>query len=512
MFPKSFEITYLPSYIVCAVGIVANMMLLIAFIKDPLKCFRNSATYLVGNLALSDLMYCVAVIASVHGNPNVNYFFRNFAFYVSVWTIFSIAVDRHTMISYPLKHRLLMRRKRITMWIAFIWIVSSVHPILGAVQPEKKSNILKPGTGVVLIALTGILYGKTYFSLKKQARLMAGKKITFSGKLGDDKKNECGDKHDKMCINRARRADDGNKRVVIEIERGEHRKKHVENHIERNDDRVKRVENQTERVEGKNKRLQNHIERDDDQIKPYENQIGQVEDENKCVENRIERDDGRMKRDENHIECVGGENKRVENHTKRDDGRMKRDENQIEHVEDENKRVENHIERDDGRMKHDENQIERVEGENKRVENHDKRDNDQNRRVECHIKRVEEECGTQTSNDNFNIIVRSCTSPQITSVSCSISSQNYCIKASNNANEQKFLNTIIIIAVITAVTVFPATMYGSLTKTVFQSNEILHSLFTTIVSLNFAANPFVYYLRLKRYRKTFKILYGCKAS
>ena len=52
MFPKSFEITYLPSYIVGGVGIVANVMLLIAFIKDPLKCFRNSATYLFGNFTV----------------------------------------------------------------------------------------------------------------------------------------------------------------------------------------------------------------------------------------------------------------------------------------------------------------------------------------------------------------------------------------------------------------------------------------------------------------------------
>ena len=308
--------------------------------------------------------------------------------------------------------------------------------------------MLKQATGVVLIMLTAILYAKTYFSLKKQARLMADKKIAYSGKHTNDRKNECGDKQVETCGKRARRADDGDKRVEIEIERGENRNKPVENHIERDDDRIKRDENQTERVEGENKRVENHIERDDDRIKRGENQTERVE----------------------------GENKRVENHIERDDGRMKRDESQIERVEDENKRIENSIELDD----------------------------DQNRRVECHIESVEDGRG--------NITAKPCTSPRITSVSRTISSQNYCIKARNNANEQKFLNTIIIIAVIAAVTVFPAFTYGSLTKTVFQSSRTLHSLFTTILSLNFAANPFVYYLRLKRYRKTFKILYGCKGS
>ena len=86
------------------------------------------------------------------------------------------------------------------MWIAFIWVVSSVHPILRAIVPEKTPHLLKQGTGVVLMILTGILYAKTYFSVKKQARLMAGKKITFSRKR---RKNEYGDKHGETYVKRA---------------------------------------------------------------------------------------------------------------------------------------------------------------------------------------------------------------------------------------------------------------------------------------------------------------------
>ena len=36
-------------------GAVSNVLLLVAFIKDPLKCFRNPGTYLVMNLSVSDV-------------------------------------------------------------------------------------------------------------------------------------------------------------------------------------------------------------------------------------------------------------------------------------------------------------------------------------------------------------------------------------------------------------------------------------------------------------------------
>ncbi len=36
-----------------------NVLLLVAFLKDPLKCFRNSGTHLVMNLAVSDCLTCL---------------------------------------------------------------------------------------------------------------------------------------------------------------------------------------------------------------------------------------------------------------------------------------------------------------------------------------------------------------------------------------------------------------------------------------------------------------------
>ena len=109
-FRKSLDVIFLPVYITCCIGILANLMLLIAFIKDPLKCFRNSATYLVGNLAFSDLLVNLISMTRMflESENEVVAFLHLFSFYSSMWTIFSIALDRYLMITYPFKHRFLM--------------------------------------------------------------------------------------------------------------------------------------------------------------------------------------------------------------------------------------------------------------------------------------------------------------------------------------------------------------------------------------------------------------------
>ena len=48
-----------PGILVGILGVVSNVLLLVAFIKDPLKCFRNSGTYLMMNLSVSDCLMCL---------------------------------------------------------------------------------------------------------------------------------------------------------------------------------------------------------------------------------------------------------------------------------------------------------------------------------------------------------------------------------------------------------------------------------------------------------------------
>ena len=182
---SDFDVASSPIYVICFIGFLANLMLLIAFIKDPLKCFRNSATYLVANLAISDLLFNAAVFLRYFQGPEsiLSDFLQYLSVYLSMGTIFSISLDRFLIITYPFKHRFLISGNKMAIWIGIIWFSSFVHPVADIFSRDKSGSIAKSAFGSVLTFLTGLLYSKTYFVLRVKARSMTGKKaVYFSGK------------------------------------------------------------------------------------------------------------------------------------------------------------------------------------------------------------------------------------------------------------------------------------------------------------------------------------------
>jgi hypothetical protein len=163
-------------------------------VKDPLKCFRNSATYLVGNLALSDLVFSVANLTQIDQElKNASFFFLlYFSFYSSMLTIFSIALDRYLMITYPFRHRILMSKGKISVWIVFVWLLSSIHAIKKALVPSHSDILVRSAIGIMLVILTAILYVKTYVALKQQARSMLRitSQVAYTSKNVTSMKNE----------------------------------------------------------------------------------------------------------------------------------------------------------------------------------------------------------------------------------------------------------------------------------------------------------------------------------
>ena len=378
-----YDITvFIPVYIVCSIGVVANFMLLVAFIKDPLKCFRNSATYLVGNLALSDLGYNIMFMATISvGNSRngIVEFLQYLSFYSSVLTIFSISLDRCLMIVYPFKHRFLMSGKIMALWIAFIWLLSSIHPMQRLFDSKDAVDVIKPGVGTTLISLTTIAYGKTYFALKKQAKSMLGKRAPYTSHNDQSTSNE--DKEDSRSTTESLRTSCS-------------------------------FETQNSLVKIEHQRSENF---------------------NVCASYTGEPDRSLNERAQNMDSLdVSGED-----HVKRLATKKKR----AQVINDRAQKGSEHVQNDSGK-------------------------NSKNSRVV------------------------------------------------NNANEQKFLNTVLIVACVAVLTVAPGTVYGQISQKVKAKNPELHyvlqPLLYTIYSLNFAVNPFIYYLRLKRYKKTFEIVYRCK--
>ena len=167
---ESYDIFYLPVQLICCIGILANSLLLIAFIKDPLKCFRNSATYLVWSLAISDSLFCavmITIVARIIRPSTTQYsiliFLEDISVYSSILSVFSIALDRYLMIKYPLKHRVLMSGHKMAIWIASVWFLSSVHPVKKMFITSDLDSLVPPTACFILIISTALLYCKTFF-------------------------------------------------------------------------------------------------------------------------------------------------------------------------------------------------------------------------------------------------------------------------------------------------------------------------------------------------------------
>ena len=172
---NKFWFFYFPGIVICTLGVISNVLLLVAFIKDPLKCFRNSGTYLVINLSVSDcltsLLFLLSNIIVRISSHLILLYFSRWTAVVSFISIASISIDRFLMVTSPIKHRILMKGKVIVLWISAIWIMSCTVPF--SLIFSDIDTIARQGLStfnMITIILSSVMYSFTYYKLKKQSR------------------------------------------------------------------------------------------------------------------------------------------------------------------------------------------------------------------------------------------------------------------------------------------------------------------------------------------------------
>ena len=164
----------------CFFGIISHVLLLAAFIKDPLKCFRNNGTYLIINLAVSDFIVCLYGLWKINFTPTEHLESTGSVCYsVSVITIFSISLDRYIIVNYPLRHRVLMDTKVMAGWIVLIWVLGTMYFLkwlMFGMSAKDKAIVNYAFSSLILLAV--LLYTGAYFSLKKQSRDISSQNST----------------------------------------------------------------------------------------------------------------------------------------------------------------------------------------------------------------------------------------------------------------------------------------------------------------------------------------------
>ena len=167
--------------ILCLIGIISNISLLTGLLKDPLKCFRNSPSYLVANLAISDLLACTTTLArdymafclQKHGVFLTVRVIHIAFVYMSYLSIISIALDRYLSVIHPLKYKILVNGKRTFFVILFKWLmVITCTALFKLVHGIKWKREIQSIGGIIIISLATFLYIRTTYKIKKASRYL----------------------------------------------------------------------------------------------------------------------------------------------------------------------------------------------------------------------------------------------------------------------------------------------------------------------------------------------------
>ena len=129
--------------LVGTIAVVGNFLLCVTIYKDPYRRLRNTASYLVVNLAVADLLTGL-ITEPLYGAFEINnfmgtelrilYVIGETTAYVfvnaSILSILSLALDRFIAVKYPLSHGQRMDRHRIVTIIVLVWTYSLLFSML----------------------------------------------------------------------------------------------------------------------------------------------------------------------------------------------------------------------------------------------------------------------------------------------------------------------------------------------------------------------------------------------
>jgi hypothetical protein len=165
---------------IIVIATIANVLLLFAIHKDPLKCFRNPTTYFIANLGIADLLNSLfhfeeLLVSQTTYNSTFclpgswktfHAIFGGFIYSLTFPSVTVLALERYVSIAHPLWHQVNVTSRLCCTWIAVVWIINCVYAGITA----RFFNIsgLLIGYPSVFYLTTVFLYLLAFLSIRKQ--------------------------------------------------------------------------------------------------------------------------------------------------------------------------------------------------------------------------------------------------------------------------------------------------------------------------------------------------------
>ena len=171
--------------VIAFLGVIANGVLLVVLLWDPLKCFRRPSIYFVISLAFSDFFTGItSCLFAVQRYVTSKFFvlILQSAIFSSIEnsfiTILLMSIERLIVILYPMKVKSIITSRRIFMSIGVTWLVSILlgaatsFPTVEIFNDYVKFGILLECFLIVLIMLG--IYSRMIFLLKNSSKVFRG--------------------------------------------------------------------------------------------------------------------------------------------------------------------------------------------------------------------------------------------------------------------------------------------------------------------------------------------------
>ncbi len=166
---------------IMVIAAIANVLLLLAIYKNPLKCFRNPTTYFIANVAIADLLSSlfhfeeVLVTQTTYGSTfcfpgawgTINSAILEFVYLLIFPSVAVLALERYVSIAYPLWHQVKVTSRLCYICIAVVWLINGIFTAIFSVGTIQTGLLLTAYSSVFYLT-TVFIYLLAYISIRRQ--------------------------------------------------------------------------------------------------------------------------------------------------------------------------------------------------------------------------------------------------------------------------------------------------------------------------------------------------------
>ena len=164
------------------VAITANVLLLFAMYKDPLKCFRNPTSYFIANLGIADLINSLFHMEELLVSQTAYYstfslpgawgtiheIFGSFVYCLPFPSVTILALERYVSITHPLWHRVHITSRVCYTSIAGVWLLNGIFTGISMHPGIHIFGLITTGYQGVSYFTTVMVYFLAFLSIRKQ--------------------------------------------------------------------------------------------------------------------------------------------------------------------------------------------------------------------------------------------------------------------------------------------------------------------------------------------------------